>query len=528
MPIRNLTQEALGATRLSASYCVIGAGPAGLAVATRLAAAGKHVVVLESGFENFTADTHALNAIETRGAPYPGAMTGRYRGLGGSTSRWGGMLIPLAPHELAPRPYLSHAGWPLTHDVLRRYDGEIARIFHLGEVSFAEEALAAADPERLFQHDPDFNTRWVKVALPRQRKLQNLVAGVRDHKGPDVWLGATVTGFDLDKTSGRLLAVQARSLMGHCLTASANMFILAAGTIETTRLLLLLDEHSGGQAFAHCQALGRYYQDHLDVKVGHLRPLDHERVSRLFGIRFERKLLRRVHLELSPAAQAADHVSGAFAHVELNIQDQPSLSLLARKFEERQPRFSAAELMTLWAERGIVAKVAYSRLANGSLPILKGSDPHLRICIEQAPHVDNRLVLSREKDALGVPKACLRWRPIDLDERTFRACSDRLRAFWSRSGLSRLCHVVWDPIVTNPALHFIPHARDYYHPSGTTRMGTNPRTSVVNPDLRCHFVPNLHVVSASTFPTAGVSNPTLTLMQLALRCADHLCAFDPA
>jgi choline dehydrogenase-like flavoprotein len=53
-------------------------------------------------------------------------------------------------------------------------------------------------------------------------------------------------------------------------------------------------------------------------------------------------------------------------------------------------------------------------------------------------------------------------------------------------------------------------------------MGANPATSVVRPDLRCHHVPNIWIASASTFPSSGSANPTLTILQLAFRAADAL------
>ncbi len=58
------------------------------------------------------------------------------------------------------------------------------------------------------------------------------------------------------------------------------------------------------------------------------------------------------------------------------------------------------------------------------------------------------------------------------------------------------------------------------HPSGSTRMGTDPAESVVGPDLRCHAIPNVAVASASVFPAAGSANPTFTIMKLALWLAD--------
>ena len=62
------------------------------------------------------------------------------------------------------------------------------------------------------------------------------------------------------------------------------------------------------------------------------------------------------------------------------------------------------------------------------------------------------------------------------------------------------------------------------HQIGTHRMGTDPKTSVVDPNLRAHDVPNLYLVGAGSFVTATASPPTLTIAALALRAADHIAA----
>jgi choline dehydrogenase-like flavoprotein len=61
-----------------------------------------------------------------------------------------------------------------------------------------------------------------------------------------------------------------------------------------------------------------------------------------------------------------------------------------------------------------------------------------------------------------------------------------------------------------------------YHHLGTTRMHADPRQGVVDPDCRVHSVDNLFVAGSSVFPTYGASNPTLTIVALALRLADRL------
>ena len=57
---------------------------------------------------------------------------------------------------------------------------------------------------------------------------------------------------------------------------------------------------------------------------------------------------------------------------------------------------------------------------------------------------------------------------------------------------------------------------------GTYRMGSDPKTSVVDSFQRSHDYPNLYLVGSGTFPTVGTANPTITLSALALRTADSI------
>jgi choline dehydrogenase-like flavoprotein len=61
-----------------------------------------------------------------------------------------------------------------------------------------------------------------------------------------------------------------------------------------------------------------------------------------------------------------------------------------------------------------------------------------------------------------------------------------------------------------------------HHHMGTTRMSDDPRTGVVDRDCRVHGMANLFIAGSSVFPTGGSANPTLTIVALALRMADHL------
>jgi choline dehydrogenase-like flavoprotein len=62
----------------------------------------------------------------------------------------------------------------------------------------------------------------------------------------------------------------------------------------------------------------------------------------------------------------------------------------------------------------------------------------------------------------------------------------------------------------------------FNHQLGGCRMGSDPRSSIVDQFCRTHDVPNVYVVDGSVFPSASEKNPTLTIMALAARSADHI------
>jgi choline dehydrogenase-like flavoprotein len=134
---------------------------------------------------------------------------------------------------------------------------------------------------------------------------------------------------------------------------------------------------------------------------------------------------------------------------------------------------------------------------------------------EQAPHADNRVTLSDQRDALGsrLPRLHWEWRPIDYDSvrRTLTLLGQEL----ARRSIGQLRVTECDgrPLLMHAGIH---------HHMGTTRMHTDPSRGVVDSDCRVHDTPNLFMAGSSVFPTGGYINPTLTIMALSIRLADRL------
>ena len=157
-----------------------------------------------------------------------------------------------------------------------------------------------------------------------------------------------------------------------------------------------------------------------------------------------------------------------------------------------------------WSPEAIKEKVGaiLGRMRKGELRI--------GATVEMKPSDENRVYLSRDlQDSFGNRAAELSMRYSQEDLNTFEQVRMLIRKIYgdldakalSESGIS------WS-----------------HHHMGTCRMGENPRTSVVNRDLRVHDTENLYVAGSAVFVTGGASHPTLAITALSHRLADHLTA----
>lgn len=128
--------------------------------------------------------------------------------------------------------------------------------------------------------------------------------------------------------------------------------------------------------------------------------------------------------------------------------------------------------------------------------------------LEPLPSARNRVVLDRERlDPLGLPLPSVEYRLDDYVNNGLTVWLAFVRDLIGKMGAEQTSSSV---------------SRSSHHPSGTARMGNDPRTSVVDRNCRSHDHPNLYVVGGSVFPAMGTANPTLTIAALSLRLAEHL------
>lgn len=498
---------------ITADVHVIGAGVAGLIIATRLARSGLRVVVTESGARHLSGETHPLNEVVHSRSIYQGAEHGRARCLGGTSTLWGGALIPFLAADMR------EPSWPVSHREITRYLLEVETIFALPTGSYEDRAIALPLDGAAAAFIPRL-AKWPSFA--RRNVGMLLKADISSERGPEVWLEATATEFSF-APDGRLAQVIARAPNGRKLTIAAQQVVITAGAIESTRLLLLMDRAVGDRIFAPDEVLGRYFHDHLSARVAEIEPITRTTLNRVAGFRFEGTGMRNLRFEPSESLDIRARVPAGFAHIAFAHRAGSGFDALRNLFRMLQQRRVPNPDMILSLVKGApwLAQAVWWRFCEHRLLYPSDAAVELHMVIEQEPRAENRITLSPDRrDRYDQPLAVIDWGVSMEDEDSLTRITDLFVDFWKLSSLARLGSIHRRP--TGEAEAELVEGGGIYHPGGSTRMGRTPAEGVLDADLRTFRIPNLNVAATSAFPTGGGANPTMMLIMAALRLADRL------
>jgi choline dehydrogenase-like flavoprotein len=494
-----------------ADLCVVGAGAAGLAIARELLGSRTRVLLVESGGTAPDAGTDLLKEGEADGLRDTSLVEGRARGLGGSTTVWAGQCIPLDELDFEEREWVPHSGWPISAADLGPYYERAASLLGVPGETYDGSLWSrwGIAPPPL----DDAKVRHTYTAwAPHPDLGRSLAAELRRSRSVRVLLHANVTSIETDAARTAFSHLTLRHLDGTVACVRARACVLCAGGIENARLLLASGEpEEGGLGNVHGN-VGRYFQDHPNARCAVLRTREPRKLQEPYSLLYRRRRRYLPKLALAPALQHSERVLNCGANLEYEFADE-GLNALRRIYRASRAGTRSADVRrdARLAARGLSAAAvsAYRRFARGRSPLSPPATIWLQVHCEQAPDPDSRVTLSRERDALGSSRARVEWRLTDLELRTVETMAEVVASEFRRLGLAE----------AEPAdLHF----NDSYHHMGTTRMADDPARGVVDRDCRVHGVAGLYVAGSSVFPTGGFANPTLTIVALSLRLADHV------
>jgi choline dehydrogenase-like flavoprotein len=509
---------------LRADVCIVGAGAAGLTIARELARHPLHVLVVESGQRVVRHATQRLYEGVISGRPYYPLDECRFRVLGGTTSQWGGWCRPLDAIDFEARDWLADSGWPFPKSELEGAYRRAQEVCGLGAYDYDARANNSHRHGLLPGDDRNFQDAIVRIRATRFGDAYGQT--MRMSPLVSLLVNANVLEIAMDRTGRTATAVRAASLERNQFAIHAGTVVLAAGGIENARILLCSQEGTRNGVGNDHDLVGRYFSDHLHVPIGLLRSANgagefyrlHERdgVDVRGAISLTEDCRRRVQgLGFAVTLHDADDPHDIFSLAQTN-DGYRSLQTLASAVQKRQrPDRVLHHVGRVIANLPSTGNLVYRRFVKR---------PARKLLIgcraEQAPNPESRVTLDRSRDELGVPRVRLDWRlsPQDLDslrlaqtmlEHALRGQPLESFPFRGANGTA------WEHRIAGGAHHM-----------GTTRMHRDPRRGVVDEHCRVHGTTNLFVAGSSVFPTGGWMPPTLTVVALALRLADHLIGND--
>jgi choline dehydrogenase-like flavoprotein len=257
---------------------------------------------------------------------------------------------------------------------------------------------------------------------------------------------------------------------------SAQLFVLAAGAVENARLLLLSASQDFPNGLANRSgALGKHFMSHPSVDVtGRVKEPVYP-----FRIGFSTAMTRQFAVERDRARK------GAFTLEFLNSAEAlpVGMALSSGKWGSALREHVAQEF---------------------------GHTLGIRIFAEQLPDRQNSVTLNpRVKDYFGNPVPHIAYNVGPYERATLEEATGIAEKILRAAGATE---------TRNMSLRFASHQ------IGTHRMGRDPRSSVVDGNLRAHDVPNLYLVGSGCFVTGSSSPPTLTIAALAIRTAERIAA----
>jgi choline dehydrogenase-like flavoprotein len=539
---------------LTADILIVGAGIAGLTLALTLArkAPQLSILVTEAGGKrcDFKEQAKYFAGGSESHPGHPPLELYRRRMLGGTSSIWGGRCIAMSRDDFLPRPDIGRAGWPIIYeDVAQHYPAALeileagANEFHASEAfpnlseTYSQQGRRSGlelDQLERFSPPTDFAKRYAKEldAFPNVKILTN----------------AACVEILTDPSGDKVEGISLRS-DDNIFTAKAHHVVIAAGGLETPRLMLWSRKSRPSGLGNQSNQLGRHYMTHYVGDLGHIRfAKDREPVSvdyskshdgvwcrRLLMLdektRRENRLLNFVIRPTIPAISDPAHGSAVLSAAYFSkrfLVPEYARRLAAMPVgpgpASKMPWLGhARNLITglpelvrftsTWTRQRILPR---RKLPSLFLPSKTGLYP-LDFNVEEIADAGSRLKLGEDTDQYGMPRLSLSWRVAPNFPRKLLKIYD---IFGERLRASGIGEIEVSELEREQVLDRC-YAQGGHH-MGTARMSGTSSTGVVDQNLQVWGTRGLYVLGSAVFPTCGFANPTLTIVALSLRLAETL------
>ena len=447
---------------------IFGSGPAGITTSLGLERKKIQSLIIEAGDETYNKDSQDFYKGKVTGDHLTDISLSRLRQLGGTSGHWGGWSKPMENY--------SFDSWPIKTKDLEGYTDRTCKILGIKN-QFNKSKLNNYFNQIQFQYS---NVRFTK----KYKKH------IKNSKYIHLVLNTQLSHFEGENKVVTNAVCISRNLTKKI---KSKYFILSCGGIENSRILLWAREHNK-KLFNKNLPIGQYWMNHPWIIAG-------------IGIVNKRELKKKLNNNFIDYDGPLH-----FAAKKELLNDKKILSAaiyMNAKEDTKLVKEIVKDVLCVAPEYGKkIARMIFNK-------DLKCGNIFMNL--EEPPNENNKITLDKkEKDFFEIPRVNLFYKQSNVSKITAKIFLEEFADLCRKEDFGRIA------LKKNVDEMQEFETLDNHHHLGGTRIGDNPNTSVVDKNLKVHFIKNLFVSGSSIFFTGGYTNPTFTIVQLSLRLGEHM------
>lgn len=447
---------------------ILGSGPASISLAIKLENKKINCLIIEAGKEKYNQESQKFYENVIIGDNITDLKHSRLRQFGGTSGHWGGWCIPMEKYIVK--------SWGLDFDELNNYSNEACDILNIKN-EFKKSKLNPNINQIQFQYSQVRFAKKFKILIEKSKYI-NLINN------------AHATHLIAENNYVDYVNVKFEN---KDYKIKSKIYILGCGGIENPRLLMWTRKLNKN-FLSEKLPIGKYYMTHPWI-IGGKGIIKRSKLQNLTQDRFIDTKGVLQFATSQDITKEKNILSGSFY---MNANED------AKIYKE-----IIKDILCMSPEYGkkIARKVFKKDLKCGNLFMQ----------LEEKGNEVNKITLDENiKDDHGVPITKLYYKKNKETIYSAKIILEELAKFLINNDIGRLA-------ISND----IKDLKSYenlgvYHHMGTTRIGNDPKTSVVNTNLKVHGTKNLYVAGSSVFRSSGYSNPTYTIVQLSIRLANEI------
>lgn len=526
--------------------CILGAGIAGISLAYELLKINKNqkILIIESGDFDFNTFNDSLKETLYEGLPIK--ETSRERRVGGNSTTWGGLISPLDEIDFENNN-IKQNNWPFEYSELEKYYKSIDEVYNFPKYSFFKENdfLKSINSNIKKIKFKNFEDKFFLAKEPSPN-FSKIFKNIFDKV--DLLINHTVTNIILEDNNKIVKSLEVENKEKIKNNITSKQYILCTNAIENARLLLISNSQLKNGIGNEYDNVGRNFMNHPKGYYGEIKlkkPIDlskycgfmYKGYSGFYGLKLKDELQKELgilnsYLRLEPIYPWTDN-DGVRSLVEINHKIRYILTLFKNLKKNKyvslidysetgdedyiKIRCNALCMVknfyTIIKNGGTVSKYIYYRIKN-KIPLTKHYK--VRIIMELKASLKNRIILTDKKDYFNNPLPMLISEYDSLDKNTVIEIHKLFKKEFIDLEIGEFISDIEYQYNNWPIYN------DASHHLGTTLMGKDIQTSVVDENCKIHNIENLYINGGSVFPTSGNANPTYTIVALSIRLASHL------